>query len=418
MRKLAATTMGLGLLVSTAQAQTAPTRYSAPIDIAPYTEQVPTVAPGQTIVYKINPTSVPVVSVTQYDVQVWLTPYATLQNSADDILVQDIPVTLSGPNPTLAAEWEHVRTMTAPTAEGKYALCTEAQFDGHIQESRLCHAFTVAAPVAAPAPVDLLTTLIGAQIGQPWDILIGRYRPTTQWTRPNRELPEGLFYDDKRELMIDTLNLSHNFEFMIREEACSTCGTRTAPTPSVSTSPSVEERVAYFAVNAALTHQRPHDKDIQICGMPGSVVELVVGQSYEAKLHAYDVNGPLRVGVTATTERVFTPYEAPVPGVAAALPVMGDDEFQLVRIRYKDVDGSGTYTRGDIPTGLDIVKINVNDKNANPYAIAASTYFMGVVTGLLIPLKGIGIPNGHGPLSIPGGPLGNYFPGNPGNLVE
>jgi hypothetical protein len=43
--------------------------------------------------------------------------------------------------------------MTAPTAEGKYALCTEAQFDGHIQESRLCHAFTVAAPVAAPAPV-------------------------------------------------------------------------------------------------------------------------------------------------------------------------------------------------------------------------------------------------------------------------
>lgn len=416
MKNIAATTaMSLGLLVNTAYAQSTPTvKYSAAIDIAPTTEQVPTVQPGQTMMYIVDPKTEPVVPVHNYEIQVWLTPYATLQDSADDVLVQYIPVQLTGPNPNLTAEGEHQRTMTAPTAPGRYALCTEAQFDSNVTEYRLCHAFTVAAPAAAPAPEDDLS-LIHAQIGQPWDILIGRYKPITQWTRSNGELPEGLFYDASGEIITDALNLSHNFEFMIQEEApCSACGTRTTPTPSTSSPSSVEESVAYYAVNAT-TVSRPHDKDIQICGMPGTIVELIAGQSYEVKSHAYDVNGPLRVGVTGSTERVFVPYEAPTPGVAATLPVTSDDEFQLVRLTYIDVDGNSTFNRGDVPTGFDSVKINVNDKNANPYAIAVPAYLAGVVTGILIPTK---IPNGNVLDTIPEILEGIYNQGTPGNIVH
>ncbi len=150
-----ATTLSLGLLVNTAYAQSAPAptvKYSAAIDIAPVTEQIPTVQPGQTMQYIVDPKTEPVVPVHNYQAQVWLTPYATLANTADDTLVQYIPVQLTGPNPVLTVEGEHQRTMVAPTTPGLYALYTEFKADEHVADTRSYHRFIVKAP---EAPVEI-----------------------------------------------------------------------------------------------------------------------------------------------------------------------------------------------------------------------------------------------------------------------
>lgn len=363
--------------------------------------------PGEPINYTLDvfaqTTNGKAVPVSGYEIVVKISPLETLtqncivgQSNCDDILFRTFPKDYSD-QPTRKAPLTSVPEVNTTTllpalAPGQYAVFTSGTIGGTPLTKAAYDVFTV---VAETQP-----NLFAYFADQPWDLKVGRYGATKNFPKPKYDPLQGVTLKGN-DVLVDRVNLSHNFEFKVRDENdCTSCDTaervkRTA----------IPEKIALFAIHAVVDGNSDLDGDIDLCTSPGVITPLDFNQSYEVKQHARKVG---KNGAGRTFDRADVTFNNPTITPFAGVPFQTDrsDSFYIVKAAYVDANANKTLDAGEKIVGIDTLAMEIDNKSGNVSAVAIGAFVLGAATGYFIPHPPL--PGGNGPDTTPE-PTGDGF---------